>query len=214
MRRGLALVFLSVLACTSAKAQQVAFNGSLGAQAAVLMIDGQPRTVRLGEMVQGVRLVSMDGGSAVIETGGVRRTLTLGATPASVGSGSGGSQGRQIVLSAGSGGHFTTLGSINGHAAQFLVDTGATAVSIGQQDAEAMEIKFRNGRRVLTQTANGQAVAYLVVLATVRIGDVEVRNVDAIVIPGQMSHVLLGNSFLTRFQMRRDNDILTLDLRY
>jgi len=29
-----------------------------------------------------------------------------------------------------------------------------------------------------------------------------------------MSHVLLGNSFLTRFQMRRDNDILTLDLRY
>ena len=47
-----------------------------------------------------------------------------------------------------------------------------------------------------------------------RIGDVEVRNVEAIVIPGQMSHVLLGNSFLTRFQMRRDNDILTLDMRY
>ena len=164
--------------------------------------------------MQGVRLVSMEGGSAVVETSGVRRTLTLGATPASVGSGGGGSQGRQIVLSSGPGGHFTALGSINGRATQFLVDTGATAIAIGQQDAEAMDIKFRTGRRVLTQTANGQAAAYLIVLSSVRIGDVEVHNVDAIVIPGQMSHVLLGNSFLSRFQMRRDNDILTLDLRY
>ena len=150
-----------------------------------------------------------------VETNGARRSLRLGATPANLGFGGGGSQGgRQIVLSASSGGHFTTLGSINGRATQFLVDTGATAIAIGQQDAEAMDIKFRNGRRVITQTANGQAVAYLVSLSTVRIGDVEVRNVEAIVIPGQMSHVLLGNSFLSRFQMRRDNDILTLTMRY
>ena len=214
MRRAAALL-LTLLACTLANAQQVAFNGSLGSQAALLVIDGQPHTVRVGETKQGVKLVSMEGGNALIETSGARRSLALGATPVSAGAGAGGgSQGRQIVLSAGSGGHFTTQGSINGRATQFLVDTGATAVSIGQQDAEAMGIKFRSGRRVLTQTANGQAAAYLIVLASVRIGDVEVYNVDAIVIPGQMSHVLLGNSFLSRFQMRRDNDILTLSLRY
>jgi aspartyl protease family protein len=44
----------------------------------------------------------------------------------------------------------------------------------------------------------------------VRIGDVEVFNVEAAIVPAAMSHVLLGNSFLTRFQMRRDNDTLTL----
>ena len=216
MWRSLALLpLVSLLVCASATAQQVAFNGSLGAQAAVLVIDGQPRTMRVGETLQGVRLVSMEGGNAVIETNGARRSLRLGATQSNLGYGGGGSQGgRQIVLSAGSGGHFTALGSINGRATQFLVDTGATAISIGQQEAEAMDIKFRNGRRIVTQTANGQAAAYLIVLASVRIGDVEVNNVDAIVIPGQMSHVLLGNSFLSRFQMRRDNDILTLDLRY
>ena len=51
-------------------------------------------------------------------------------------------------------------------------------------------------------------------LASVRIGDVQVYNVDASVLPAPMSHVLLGNSFLTRFQMKRENDMLTLDKRY
>ena len=54
----------------------------------------------------------------------------------------------------------------------------------------------------------------MIELTSIRIGDIEVRNVNAIVIPGQMSHVLLGNSFLNRFQMRRDNDAMTLELRY
>jgi aspartyl protease family protein len=52
-----------------------------------------------------------------------------------------------------------------------------------------------------------------VTLDAVRVGDVQVYNVDAIVGSAQMDYVLLGNSFLTRFQMRRDNDILTLNKR-
>ena len=68
--------------------------------------------------------------------------------------------------------------------------------------------------RVVTHTANGAVPAYLIELVSVRIGTVEVRDVSAIVIPGQMSHVLLGNSFLNRFQMRRENDVMTLELRY
>ena len=50
-------------------------------------------------------------------------------------------------------------------------------------------------------------------LNTVRIGDVQVHNVEAVVVPQAMSYVLLGNSFLTRFQMKRENDLLTLDRR-
>ena len=55
--------------------------------------------------------------------------------------------------------------------------------------------------------------AYKASLDVVRIGDVQVYNVDAVVLPQQMPFILLGNSFLTRFQMKRENDRLTLDKR-
>ena len=64
------------------------------------------------------------------------------------------------MLSSGPGGHFTAGGSINGQSTQFLVDTGATSVAIGQSDAERMGLRFREGRRVMTQTANGTVPAH------------------------------------------------------
>ena len=216
MKRCLAASLL--FAATMAAAQvpgSVSFNGSLGQKAALLLIDGEPRTVLIGNVVRGVRLLSMDDNLAIVEFAGRRQTLVLGASPGRVGDANQAvAPSRQIMLSSGVGGHFTTIGTINGQTTQFLVDTGATNVSISQTEAERMNLRFRDGRRVMTQTANGSVPAHQLQLASVRVGDVEVRNVDAIVIPGQMSHVLLGNSFLTRFQMRRDNDILTLDLRY
>ena len=206
-----------MLASVPAAAQpsSVSFNGSLGRKAALLLIDGEPRTVAVGQVVSGVRLISLDDNRANVEFGGRRQLLTLGASPGRVGDTTPAPfTGRQIVLSAGPGGHFTTGGTINGQTTQFLVDTGATNISISQIEAERMGLRYREGRRLMTQTANGAVPAYQVQLDSVRIGEVEVRNVEAIIIPGQMSHVLLGNSFLTRFQMRRDNEILTLDLRY
>ena len=50
-------------------------------------------------------------------------------------------------------------------------------------------------------------------LTSVRIGDVQVYNVEALVVPAQMPYVLLGNSFLTRFQMKRENEMMTLERR-
>ena len=50
-------------------------------------------------------------------------------------------------------------------------------------------------------------------LSSLRVGDVEVRDVEAIIVPAAMSHVPLGNSFLNRFQMKRENDVMTLELR-
>jgi len=54
---------------------------------------------------------------------------------------------------------------------------------------------------------------HAVTLGSVRVGEVEIANVDAIVLPAAMPHVLLGNSFLTRFQMQRNNDTLRLTKR-
>ena len=209
------IVLAAALWGSAAVAQVVSFNGSLGSKAALLLIDGEPRTVPVGERVRGVKLLSLDDSHAVVEVAGRRQSLLLGASPGRVGNASAApNTGRQIVLASGHGGHFTTSGTINGGTTQFLVDTGATAISISQAEAERLSLRFRDGRRLQTHTANGIVPAHALYLDTVRIGDVEVRNVEAIVVPGQMSHVLLGNSFLTRFQMRRDNDVLTLDLRY
>ena len=68
-------------------------------------------------------------------------------------------------------------------------------------------------RGAVTQTANGPVPTQMVTLTRVRVGEVEVANVGAAVLPLPMPYVLLGNSFLSRFQMRRDNDVMRLELR-
>ena len=215
MRTFFALLLSACCCSFGAEAASVTFNGSLGSQAALLLIDGEARTVRVGQSVQGVKLLSIEDGRAVVEFDGQRIALALGASPGRIGSGTESTgKARQIVLSSGLGGHFIASGSINGRTTQFLVDTGATNVAIAQAEAERLGLRFREGQRVMTHTANGTVPAHRLLLDSVRIGELEVRNVDAIVVPGQMSHVLLGNSFLSRFQMRRESDLMTLELRY
>ena len=118
------------------------------------------------------------------------------------------------MLTAESGGHFITSGAINGKAVRFLVDTGATNVGMSQAEAERLGIDYRNGQRGYSMTANGAIPVVRVTLASVPRRRRQVYNVEATVLPSPMSHVLLGNSFLTRFQMKRENDTLTLDKRY
>ena len=107
-----------------------------------------------------------------------------------------------------------TAGQINGRAVQFMVDTGATSIAMGVPDAERAGIHYKNGMPVQMTTANGMAPGFRIKLNSVRVGDVEVYDVDAVVIPQSMPFVLLGNSFLSRFQMKRDNTLMTLEKRY
>jgi aspartyl protease family protein len=214
--RGWPLLFLSLGAVAAAQPfapDQVHLNGTLGSKAALLLIDGEARTVEVGATVKGVRLIALDNGRAIVDVGGQRRTLTLGAKPGRLVNDAARPPARHIVLPIGPGGHFTTIGMINGQVSSFLVDTGATSISISQVEAENLGLRYLYGKRIVTQTANGVVPAYVIELSSVRVGDLEVRDVEAIVIPGPMNHVLLGNSFLNRFVMRRDNDLMTLELR-
>ena len=79
---------------------------------------------------------------------------------------------------------------------------------------EPSRYRTANALVIFDRTANGDVPNYSAKLATVRIGDVQVYEVDAVVSPAPMPYILLGNSFLTRFQMKRENDVMTLDLRY
>jgi len=201
------------LAAGAAAAQSVALQGMLGSKA-LLIVDGSaPKTVAPGETHMGVKVLTTQGDQAVLEFGGRRHTLRVGDAPASVGAAAA-PRGSKIVLTAGTGGHFVTQGAINKKAVQFVVDTGATSVALGAAEAERIGLDYKKGRMSYSSTANGVVSTYVVKLASVRIGDVEVYDVDATVLPASMPYILLGNSFLTRFQMTRTNDQLVLERRF
>ncbi|NPC57351.1 retropepsin-like aspartic protease family protein [Caenimonas soli] len=182
---------------------------------ALLIVDGSaPRSVAPGDTHQGVKVVSTSGDQATLEINGKRHTLRVGDAPASVGGNVSSNRGSKIVLTAASGGHFLTQGAINGRAVQFMVDTGATLVGMGVSDAERLGLNYKTGQQGYAGTANGTVTAWHMTLASVRIGDVEVHNVEALVTPHPMPYILLGNSFLTRFQMKRDNDQMVLERRF
>ncbi|HEY6086230.1 MAG TPA: TIGR02281 family clan AA aspartic protease [Burkholderiaceae bacterium] len=215
MRQKRLLLAAILTAAASASAQTVTLNGSMGTRQALLVIDGVPRVVGVGATVQGVRLLSLSATQAEVDVGGQRRLLLAGASQVRLGAADerGTGSGAEIVLTAGSGGHFTTAGQINGKAVTFMVDTGATAIALGQADADRIGLNYKNAPRGFAGTANGRIPVNVVTLSSVRVGDVEVANVEAVVMPSTMQHILLGNSFLTRFQMKRDNDTMRLTLR-
>lgn len=198
----------ALAAAGAASAQSVTLNGALSDRIALLVIDGVPRAVSVGQTSHGVKLLSLSSGEARVEVGGRQLALRIGSAPVSVAASKDG--GHEIILNAERGGHFVTGGTINGRTVQFLVDTGATSVAMSQRDAERIGLKYQSGTRGMVSTANGLVPVHRVTLDSVRVGSVEVYNVDAVVVPADMPHVLLGNSFLTRFQMKRENDRLTL----
>jgi aspartyl protease family protein len=186
----------------------------------VLVVNGgAPRTISVGQSTpEGIRLISADSSNAVIEFQGKRQILTLGGSGRLGGGGPVGSSGSStgsVTLTSDSQGHYMTLGQINGGTVQFMVDTGATAIAMSSTRARQLGINYVNGQRGFTQTANGRAAAYRVTLDTVKIGDITLHAVDAVVLEGDnLPIVLLGMSFLNRTEMKRDGQSLTLIKRF
>jgi aspartyl protease family protein len=209
---GAALTALLALAAWHAAAAEVQLIGVFPGKAAILAIDGgAPRTVRIGQQLGPVRVLGVERERAEVEIEGKRRVLALGQYQ-----GQGGSAGgrQSITLAADARGHFLSDGTINGGSVRFMVDTGATVISIPASDASRLGLDYRKGRRVQVQTANGVAPAWLVQLDAVRVGGVELNGVQGVVVESGMEFVLLGMSFLNRFDMRRDGDTMTLTKRF
>lgn len=199
------------LAPSWAQAQAVALAGMLGSKALIVVDAHPPKAVGTGDEFQGVKVLAIAKDEATVEVQGARRVLRLGEAPVSVGSRGG--SGKRVVLMADSRGHFVNSGTINGRVMQYMVDTGATTVAIGRTDADRMGLNYKNAQPVRMSTANGVAQGWRMKLDSVRIGDVEVLGVEAIITSQSMPYVLLGNSFLTQFQMTRVNDQMILEKR-
>ncbi len=179
---------------------------------AVVVIDGQdPRTISAGQKTtEGVMLVSTASASAVFDIDGKRQTLELGQhfVPAS------GKAGSVLAISADGQGHHWTAGQVNGKTTRFLIDTGATTVSLPASFAKSAGIDYQKGQRGFVQTANGPAVAYRVKLDALTIGDITLYQIDATVLESGLDVALLGMSFLSRTDMRRDGANLVLTKRF
>ncbi len=181
---------------------------------AMLVIDkGKPRTLRASETFAGVTLVTSNSTEAIISINGKQQKLHIGEGVYSALSVQ--SDHATAILASDRNGHFESSGSINGSSVQFLVDTGATMVSMSVAEASRAGVNYLAGERGYSQTANGVVPVYRVKLAKVTLGDITLRDVDGLVSEGgALPVVLLGMSFLGKLEMRREGDTLTLIKRY
>ena len=118
------------------------------------------------------------------------------------------SSGPEVTLARDLSGHYRAEAFINGVKTSILVDTGATDVSISQELANKLGIQ--SNAAIRTQTANGQAIAYMTRLASVKLGGIEASNVAAIIVPDLGEDMLLGMSFLNRMDVRLYNGSMTI----
>ena len=128
---------------------------------------------------------------------GYRVEEGAGAPAAAARSGSG----RRVTLDADSRGHFLTDASINGKSIGVMVDTGATSVALRHEDVSRLGLRpvMPSDYTVPISTANGTVHAARITLSEVRVGNVRVKNVEALVMPEKMLGTnLLGMSFMRR----------------
>lgn len=206
----LLMVFASLLGREAPAVEQVVVLG-LFKDKAVIRIDGQQRILAAGATSpEGVTLISSNSSEAVLEIDGTRRTYTLGTHIGS--SFRPPLPGATVSVAPDSHGMYRVNGSINGFQVEFVVDTGATLISMNRNEAKRMGLDYRmEGREALSNTASGLSKIYLVNLDQVRVGDIELNDVPGAVHDGDHPvMILLGNSFLSQIDLLRQGELLQL----
>jgi aspartyl protease family protein len=177
---------------------------------ALVRVDGARRVLSVGQTSpEGVKLIAADSEGATLEIDGRRKRYALGDH---IGSHYAAPSSREVRLWPDDQGMYLANGSINGQPVEFLVDTGASQVALNAAQARRLGIDFRfDGQRGAVETASGVARAYRVRLDRVKIGDIQLRNVEAVVLDGSRPrHALLGMSFLRRLELKREAGALVL----
>lgn len=181
----------------------------------ILRIDDVQYKLRAGESgPQGVKLISSNSEEAVLEIDGMRRAYTLGTHQSALSF----KQTKKVSEATiwADRGMYLTTGSINGLPVGFLVDTGASSVAMNSSHAKRLGINYRyTGKRSAARTANGVVNTWLVKLKSVKVGDIELHDVEGAVIEGQgPATILLGMSFLKHVKMQREGNLLQLQRKH
>ncbi len=107
-------------------------------------------------------------------------------------------------------GHFYAPGSIDGQPVVFLVDTGASYVTVSREFARRAGMS--GGQRAQFQTASGVMEGAIVDNQTVALGPAQVSGIKvAVGLAGAAPDMaLLGQSFLAHFQITLSGDRMVL----
>ena len=208
--RAYSIMCAALIMSANAHATSVSVMGLFKDKAIVSIDGGKARTMRAGENIQGVKLISADSNEARFEVDGKRRALGMGQSFA----GSATNQRASVSLTADSRGHFAAAGSLNGYPVTFLVDTGATSIAINADEARRMGLNYKATQPGGVSTAAGVVPAWRVVFNTVKVGSITLNQVDGLVVETGLNVPLLGMSFLNRMEMKRDGQTMTLTQRY
>ena len=163
----LVCVVAGLLISAGINAMDVRVSGLFTDKALVQIDGGRLQTLSVGQKsAEGITLVSVERDAATFDIGGKRVTLGMGhariATDDPIR--------ESTVLTADVQGHFYTVGQVNGRSVRFVVDTGATLISIPASEARRLSIDYQKGQKALMRTANGNTTGYLVKLDTVSVG--------------------------------------------
>ena len=203
-------VLIALLFAVDASAAKIDVVGVFPGKAVVSVDGGGPRSISVGDTVAGFKLVAVNGEVATFLVDGRRQTVAMGSYVAGPSA-----QGRATAfLGADGNGHYVAQGAVNGSATSFLVDTGATMVVISVSEAERLRLPYKLGAPASANTANGRVSYRMVKLDRVRIGDVELTNVEAGVLDNYQGPNLLGMSFLSRTEVSRDGQSMVLTRRF
>lgn len=185
---------------------------ALFADKALLQVGEQKKIVSKGETFEGVLLQSASGRGAVVVVDG--NEMKLGLNQSIAGNFKKPERNSLRIYPDALGMYFVD-GAINGEKTRFLVDTGATYVTLSGNKAGQLGIDFRKGSPSQVQTAAAVVTAWTVKLDSVSVGGIRMSNIDATVIAGdQPFEVLLGNSFLQHTRMQKAGAVLELKKRF
>lgn len=180
--------------------------------AAILRINDQQKMIRVGDSKHGVRLFAANSERAKIEVDGKVMILSMSDhTPIRIGLPAA-SDVQAHLLS--SGGMYNATGSINQRVTDFVVDTGATYVTISADKAKSLGIDFSKARKLMMNTANGKATAHIIRVKSIRVSGIELNDVETAVMHNMSSpKVLLGMSFLNKVEMTQKDGVMVLKKR-
>lgn len=175
---------------------------------AVLMINGQRKTLKAGASFQGVKLLSADANVAVLEINGERKLLGLNRN---ITTNYVAPERRNVDIPRNERMQYIITARVNGRSIQVMVDTGANVVAMNDRQALALGLDYQAGLPSKLETASGLVDAWIVNLQSIEVGGIRVDNVRATVSEGEYpSTILLGMSFLQHVEMRERDGVLSL----
>jgi aspartyl protease family protein len=177
---------------------------------AMVEVDGVQRVLKVGKpSPEGVLLIEATSQEALIEIDGKRQSYPIGVK---IGGTFKEREVREVRISRGADGHYSTVGYINGRTVKMLVDTGASSVAMGESEAKRLGIRYwLKGEPGWVSTASGVSKAYTVTLDKVQVGDIVLRGVEGTVISGDgPTEVLLGMSFLSHTEIKHSGNMMVL----